>query len=283
MALYLLDKNVVEDIRNSQKSTASPGIALARKVDRKGSTISPILAIVEGSTRQPQAPNEIHSSLMADTQAVGMFYRHARTDAKALQDLDVEMIISFGTHWREKTAMLMPLGNALQMLLSRTYSTGDAKGVLTQIGSLCRTHSVERVHPLVTCAIACLYGHNGARKVLKPAQNPSEGDSYNAIADIRMLLEAAYIRRMWQEQSPREPVNLLSSDKNLNDFSRAIAVVAESSIPLHDLNVEVVRFKSTINEALFPSLMTKPKEMAYVYSYFYESTEAGARIEVAGA
>lgn len=283
MALYLLDKNVVEDIHKSLRGIASPGIALARKVDRKGSTVSPILAIAEGSTRKPQASNEMHSGLIDDSQAVAMFYRQARTDAKALQDLGVEMAITFGTHWREKTAVLLPLGNALQTLLARTYSIVDAKDVLTKIDSLCRTHSVERVHPLVTCAIACLFGHRGARKVLKPAQNPSEGDSYNAIADIRMLLETAYIRRMWQQKHPLEPVNLLSNDKNLNDFSRAIGVIAEASMPLHDLSVEFVRFRSTINETLFPALKEKPTEMAYVFSYLQECAEADARLQTAGA
>lgn len=280
MALYLLDKNVVEDIHKSLNNKAAPGIALARKVDRKGNTISPILAIAEGSTRRPQAPNEIHDGLMADTQAVAMFYRQARTDAKALRDGGVEMAITFGTHWREKAAKLMPLGNALQILLSRTYSAIDARGVLTKIESLCRDHSLDKAHPLVTCAVACLYGHSGARKVIKPANNPSEGDSYNAIADIRMLLETAYIRRMWQEDSHRESVNLLSGDKNLNFFSKAIAVTAESSTPLRDLNLEVVRFKATINEALFPSLLSKPKEMAYVYSYFRDGDAGGSPIEV---
>lgn len=280
MALYLLDKNVVEDIRQSLRGIASPGIALARKVDRKGSTVSPILAIVEGSLRKPQAANEIHSSLLGDAQAVGMFYRHARTDAKALRDMDVEMITTFGSHWSEKTATLLPLGNALQALLARTYSVADAKDVLTKIDSLCREHSVKRVHPLVVCAIACLYGHKDARKVLKPAQNPTEGDSYNAVADIRMLLETAHIRRMWQQQSPREAVYLLSSDKSLNEFSRIIALRTDASILLHDQNLEIVNFKATISDALFPWLMKSQKEMDNVHAYFREGGEADARLHV---
>lgn len=282
MGLYLLDKNVVEDIQKSLKNTPSPGIAFARKVDKKWNIVSPLLAIVEGSVRRPQSPSEVYSRLMADARAVGMFYRRASTDAKALTDMSVEMIITFGAHWRDATEKLLPLSRKLQKLLSRTYSVIDAKTVLMEIDSLSRLHSVEREHPLIVCAIACLYGHSAARKILKPAQRSSDGHAYNSVADIRMLLETAYIRRMWQEKNPRESVNLLSGDKNLNEFSKAIAVTAESSTPLHDLKVEVVRFKSTITDALFPSLVRKPKEREYLYSYFKGDTEAEALIQVVG-
>ena len=50
-------------------------------------------------------------------------------------------------------------------------------------------------------------------------------------------------------------------------------------MPLHDLSIEVVYFKSTISKALFPGLVAKPNEMAYVFSYFNERAEANARVE----
>ncbi|WP_454690210.1 hypothetical protein [Achromobacter aloeverae] len=283
MALYLLDKNVVEDIRKSLKSIPTSGVKLTRSVDRKGNTVSPLLAILEGSIRKAQAPDEVHSGILADAQAVGMFYRHARTDAKGLKAIGVAMTVTLGPHWREKTAALVPLGKELQLLLSRTYSTADARNVLAQIASLCEMYSVERAHPLITCAVACLYGNSGARKVLKPMQSPSGGDSYNAIADIRMIMETAYIRQIWQKYSPREPVKLLSGDKNLNEFSKTIGVVAASNILLSGLSFEAVNFRSTISSGLFPALEMKPKEMAHVFQFFHEGEEAHAGIQIIGA
>lgn len=275
MSFYLLDKNIVEDIRHSLKGLPTPGAAVARSVDRKGATVSPILAIAEGSIREPQTSDEILSSLRSDTQAVEMFYRHAHTDTHALQNLATEMATIFGAHWKEKTSLLIPLTNSLQSLLSRTYSVVDAKGVLKEIDLLCEKFSVPRIHPLITCAIACLYNHSGARKVLKPAKNPSSGDSYNAVSDIRMLLETAKIRDMLQQVSPNRVVNLLSSDKNLNDFSRILRVTVTTSVSLEDLNIEVVHFQATISEALFPLIAKQKKELDYVYSYFRESEKIG--------
>lgn len=271
MRVYLLDKNIVEDIRSSLNNIPSPGVALARSVDRKGAIISPLLSIAEGNIRKPQTSGEILSSMRIETQAVGMFYNHARTDAHYLQNNDVELIIALGTHWREKTKELLPLANSLQVLLSRTYSISDTKDVFSKIDLLCGSHSVSRVHPLVTCAIACLYGNMSARRVIKPAKNPSEGDSYNAVSDIRMLLETAYLREMFQKHSPNMGVSLLSGDKKLNEFARDIGVVVEKSILLTDFNLQLVNFKATIDKKLFPMLNNKPKELAYIYSYFEES------------
>ncbi|MDO3624439.1 hypothetical protein Q3O98_25535 [Ralstonia pseudosolanacearum] len=283
MALYLLDKNIVEDISGSLRGVSSPGVRIARAIDRKGNMVSPILAIMEGSFRQPQRADETDQSLAEDTQVVGMFYRHARTDANALVDLRMGMSIILGAHWREKITRLMPLTAELQRLLARTYSVVDARGAFQQIVALCRMHAVEFVHPVVTCAVACLYGHDGARKVLKPAQNPTEGDSYNAMADIRMLMETAYIRRLWQQAAPRENVTLYSRDKNLNEFAKAIRIVVDQSTPLSDLNMEVVSFTSTISEALFPNLAAKPKELKRVLTLFREGAEAASRLDLLGA
>jgi hypothetical protein len=52
MALYLLDKNVVEDIKKSVKGIPSAGAALARAIDRKGNTASPLLAIWKAASKR---------------------------------------------------------------------------------------------------------------------------------------------------------------------------------------------------------------------------------------
>lgn len=271
LTLYLLDKNVVENIRGSLKGTRSPQIRLAREIDRKGSTVSPLLAIVEGSARRPQLASEVHDCLVRDTHAVGMFYRQARTDAKALQDLSTEMIVTFGAHFREKSSALMPLAKALQALLARTFSLVDARDVLKRIDELARTHAQQRAHPLISCAVACLYGHTGARNVIKPTHNPLDGDAYNAVADIRMLMETAYLRRIWQAARPWEKVLLHSGDMNLNKFGKVLNVVAQGAANLNFVDEEAVSFSSTISEALLPNLATHPKEFERILAYLRDT------------
>lgn len=266
MTLYLLDKNIVEDIRGSLKGIRSPHIRFAREIDRKPNTVSPLLSIVEGSARTPQSASEIHDSMIRDVQAVSMFYSQANTDSAALTRLGPEMAITFGAHVREKSLRLMPLASELQKLLARTYSTIDARRVLQEIESLAQENSVELAHPLVSCAIGCLYGHSGARDVLKTGLNGSEGDSYNTVLDIRLLMEAAYIRQMWQQDRPWQQVRIRTRDKGLNRLAADLAVVATGSTSLPGLELELINYTSTLSEALFPNLAREPRELERVMS-----------------
>ncbi|MEJ2630293.1 MAG: hypothetical protein P8014_05300 [Acidihalobacter sp.] len=272
MTVYVLDKNIVEDIHKSLRGLPSEGVALARKIDRKANMVSPLLAIVEGSLRRPQSTTELYDTLRRDSNALGKFYRKARTDKEFLQQQSAEMIITFGAHTREKSSSLIPLTRALQKLLERTYSVVDARGILQQIDELSQETVGRCGHPLFACAIACLYGHAGAKNVLKPRENPTEGDAYNAVTDVRMLIETAYIRRMWQKMDPRENVYLYTRDKHLNDFAKVINVVSNGSASIDDLNLELVNFSSTVTDPrLFPNLRNNPKEMERVFSYLRDS------------
>ena len=109
MAIYLLDKNVVEDIKQSLKGVRTEGAAIARVIDRKGNTVSPLLSILEGSVRKAQSGPELLDQLMADTQAVGLFYRLAKTDSKYLRTFSAAMVAALAPHMREKTGALVPL------------------------------------------------------------------------------------------------------------------------------------------------------------------------------
>ena len=71
MPLYILDKNIVEDIRKSLVD--HPSVELARSVDIKGNSVSPILSIAEGRVRRPQGKDEMHNSLLNDIRLVESF------------------------------------------------------------------------------------------------------------------------------------------------------------------------------------------------------------------
>lgn len=271
MKLYLLDKNIVEDIHDSLRGGHSSHIALARAIDRKRCTVSPILAILEGSYRKPQTINEMHASIERDTDAVRRFYRLAHTDAGWLQAGAVEMALTMTAHWRKKIEAIVPLAERLQALLVNTKSIADARSLREQIEALSNTYSVGRAHPLIVSALACLYGHVAARKVLKPTQNPSNASAYNAAADIRLLLESAYIRHLYRNALPMGNVVLHTRDKHLNALAKALSVEVGTKTLRDRLDPETVPFEATISESLFPNLLKNPKEMQRVLSYFREN------------
>lgn len=273
MAIYLLDKNVVEDIKQSLKGVPNSGAAFARAIDRKGNTISPLLSILEGSMQRAQSGAEFHDQLMVDTQAVSMFYRSAKTDSKYLRTHGATTVAALAPHMREKTGPLIPLTTKLQALLAHSRKWEDARDVLKQIDELATEHSVNLSHPLLTCAVSCLYGNRAARRVLKPAVNPTPEGAYNAVSDIRLAMEAAYIHKMWNEIGLRQIVRLYTSDKELNAFARILDIQVSTTFPLGEVDHEIVRFTSTMSKNLLPILQTHPKEMARVLDYLQASRD----------
>lgn len=273
MALYLLDKNVVEDIKKSLKGIPSSGAAFARAIDRKGNTVSPLLSILEGSVQKAQSGPEFHDQLMVDTLAVSMFYRWVRTDSEYLRSLGATTVAALAPHMREKTSGLVPLIMELQALVVHQRSWKDARHALQQIDALATQHAVNLSHPLVTCAVSCLYGSKPARGVLKPAVNPTPEGAYNAIADIRLAMEAAYIVRMRNEHVPRENIRLYSSDKDLNAFARMLEIRVDTSLASDEFDREIVSFTSTMSGNLLPSLRIHPKEMELVLDHLRASRD----------
>lgn len=281
MALYLLDKNIVEDIKKSMNGISTPGVALARAIDRKGNIASPLLSIMEGSAQRGQTAAELHDQLMIESQAVGMFYHHARTDSEHLQKLSATAVVAFGPHMREKSSALVPLARELQRLLPQQRTYLDArKLLLPTIDALAAEHGVPLAHPLVTAAVACLYGSAAARGVLKPAINPTSEGAYNAVVDFRLMMETAYLRNMWKANGSNQSVRLHSGDKHLNALSKLLDIRVQTTFASEEMGREIVSFNSTMKIELLPSLRERNKEMERVLDYIKASRDGGSSIMV---
>lgn len=273
MALYLLDKNIIVDIHHSLRGRGSEAIAEARRVDIARNTVSPLLAILEGSVQRAQTVEEAVTQLEMDARAVGRFYRYATTDSKYLQEVAVDMAEVLGAHWLQKTSYLVPLCQSLQEILARTYSVIDARSVLDGLVSKCEEAGVPLSHPLATCAVACLYGNKSARKVIKPSAEPTREGAYNAVSDIRMIMESAYIRKLWQTGAKQEPVHLLSRDIHLNEFAKMVSVRVELATSDPHADQESVTYRVSVGGELFPSIASNDREIARVME-LYRSLDA---------
>lgn len=261
MALYLLDKNVVEDIHASLAGVHSKHIRVAREIDRPNNMVSPILAIMEGSSRLPQTAAQMKVSLEKDAGAVKKFYTVARTDNHALLNPELDMVNAFAPHMRKKAGELMPFVREVQPLLVRTYSIADARKIRSDIDDMAKRFSLPLAHPVVTCALSCLYNHDAARKVLKPAVTSTDESAYNAVADIRILMDVAYIRNLWNDnRQSHMPVRLHSRDKKLNQLDKLLKISAQGGNRLKGANgdLELIQFSATHSPELFPSAQATP-------------------------
>ncbi|WAC71032.1 hypothetical protein OU995_15600 [Roseateles sp. SL47] len=276
MPLYLLDKNVVEDIKDGLAGRSGQGERFARAIDKSGNTISPILAIMESGTGQPPTAEATLESMRVDSQAVGLFYTHARTDSTYFAEDGLTAVTALAQHMRDKTQALMPLANELRAVLWRTFSLEDAWPVVQKIDDLARHAQVSIGHPLVACAIACLYGHEGARDLLKPAKTPNAADAYNPVVDIRLMMETAYIRELWNEAGSKMTVRLYSQDRGLNEFSKQFNIsVSRTRIRLN-VGEQEVMFSAVVSDVLLPNLQRSKKQHRKVMSFLKEVADAAS-------
>ncbi|WP_338497597.1 hypothetical protein [Delftia tsuruhatensis] len=273
MAIYLLDKNIVEDIKKSIKGLPTPGVALARSIDKKNNQALTLLAALEGSTQSAPSASELMDGLVSDSQAVGMFYKLAKTDSEYLLNTSASTAVTLSPHVREKTQELIPLTMELQSLLSRQFNWIDARVILKKIDEIALTNNFSLSHPLITCAVACLYQSRSARGVLKPAAHPNERDAYNAAADIRLIIETAYVKNMFIKNGERSYIKLLSGDKDLNELSQILSTTVSSTVISEEIDQEIISFNSAFSRKLLPSLNMQPKEMERILSYLKESRD----------
>jgi len=258
MKVYLLDKNIVECIHRSLKGKLCPHIKLAKDIDCKKNRVSPLLAVLEGSVQKPQSDAEILNSLNRETEAIKQFYRRAKTDGDFLQHNQGEMIRTLGEHFRKSSNHLIQITIELQKILARTYSVKEANRIFDEINSLALNHKLKLTHPLLICAIMCLYGHTDARGAIKPKEKPSKRSAYNAVVDIRMLMETAYIRNILQKFAPKAKLILHTADKSLNKLEKSLLISAKEDANDGEVTFDT-KFDTEHDDKLLPNLADNPE------------------------
>lgn len=171
------------------------------------------------------------------------------------------MMTALAPHMREKSNRLMPLATELQALVVLQRNLVVARDVLRETDALATKNKVDLAHPLVTCAIAWLYGSRPARGVLKPTVNPTEEGAYNGVADIRLVMEMAHVCNMWNERRSRQSVCLLTGDKNPAALDMVLKVRVDTTFAAGVNGPEIVSFNSTLSQELLPSLAKDEGEM----------------------
>ena len=85
--IYLLDRNVVsliKDSNNNKQQTDKNKISMLnrlRKIDRKTSSISPMLSIIEGQTGSAESPDKMTETIKVEALALKKFFIKASTDS----------------------------------------------------------------------------------------------------------------------------------------------------------------------------------------------------------
>ena len=275
---YLIDKNILEDIRKINKNPEYEFLEFNRSIDTQQSIICVFLAVLEGNDRTPQTKEQLQISLLDAVQEIQKFYKYAKTDSDLLINTATQFIEMMGVHMPQKVQELIPTIKEIQKLLLLTYSTNDARSKLDEINAISNTNKIGLHHPVFVTAIHCLYGNSAARGVLfpknskDPEKNSSDNKAYNAAFDIRLLMEFFFIRK---QNIQNAKVYLHTRDENLRILEKELNIypkitdVENLSITIENLSIDI-EFTPFAEYSCIPSLKYMPnlnknaKEKEYV-------------------
>ena len=219
--LFLLDRNAVSLILRHSRATIIRGgteyrhIRQLERLDKRGNLISLFASTLEGINPKKETITSDYRirCLRDEINAVKNFYKKARTDADFLSSRasilsSCDMFDSFPRcmHFLCEASSLL-----YQPVSSTTYDT-----VCHDILEIAKICDIPKGHPVVMCALACLYGNEDARDMLKFKKNYSFSTAYNAMSDITTILFTASTNELMRSQhSSNSKIHFFSFDKAL--------------------------------------------------------------------
>jgi len=260
--LYLLDRNIVSDVKNFSAGSENGNTIKARSIDKYGNFISPLLSIIEGNKGVAQTKDEMLACLKGESKAMKKFFKYARTDASFLFQNHEIMVEAFQEDVVKKFNQYSDLVGFLQEKTFKTLNIMDAKNVRGEIFDYACTHSIDVSHPFIMCALACLYGNLDARKVLKPIGPNSkidrEKNRYNALSDLLVVGNVSFIKTFFKENEDIQ-IHFLTSDKSLDVIFKLFNTEAKNSQTSFD-NI-ITTHNMTIKKSIFTNIQGNDGEM----------------------
>lgn len=224
--LYMLDICVVAATKLTEKSLKDQQrkadlIAHLRNLDRESNSFSYLLALMEkvSDSRGILTVGELEKQILFDVLALRGFFKTARVvepDAFLIDFLRELMGKPIEVKRAEYLEFLEKLNNhfQLQNAVSPKQRLGKAKEIIIEAKSL----NISAQHHIVIIALACLYGNQSAKKLMKFKSDSKKFDAENILSDISLIYRFATIRLEMEQHFPR--VKFITDDTALSDLFR---------------------------------------------------------------
>jgi hypothetical protein len=215
--LHLLDRCVVSLIKecNSGKIQTDPKtvefIRHLRTLDRPGDYFSPLLSIVEGEHGREDTADEKRSCQRKESEHVRRFFRSASTDSNYLDACSGMVGITFTENresaWDAREQFL----RIAAPLIAKGVKKEQRKSIEHELVASAQSACLSAGDPVVVLCLACLYGSDHARSVIKPKELPL----YNVLNDVHTLSRVGLIQALIQQNRIPLKTNFISRDKGL--------------------------------------------------------------------
>jgi len=257
--LILLDRNAVIAVKKNinGEEVEIKRLCELRKLDKQRHFISPILSMIEGQSGRRESTQELESTLEKESEAIGSFFKRARTDTAFFKNTKNSRAFSdiFSNHIEHAWEHYISFIKNVQISLYQPVSPRERLNVENLLFALAEEHEVQVSHPVLLVALAVLYGHKGARKVMEPKPNYKTTDleqeaAYNVVSDLIVISRLGQIRLVMSEgERNYSYVKFFTFDKGLSSVLKAIKINSEKS-----LSSGGVSLKISCHRSLFPDL-----------------------------
>ena len=254
MALYLLDRNIVIDIKKYNGGSSVKNINIAREIDKRKHKVSPILSILEGKRGEFQSSVQMHDLIQEESAALEKFFKFAKLDDYLLNNKE-ETALLLPKFIEEKVSNKIPFIMACQILLKDLVGKEKVKIFLEKVLNLAKKYYVSVGEPYLLCAIAIVYGNQDAYKVLVKTEKDKspEQNAYNAALDLRKIVDINLIFQNYKDGHCQETIKFLTRDKSLLNFMKFMrmhisSIIHYQSLDLfeHDYRLDSDRFFNSL-------------------------------------
>ncbi|TAM01113.1 MAG: hypothetical protein EPN70_20425 [Paraburkholderia sp.] len=225
--LFLLDRNAVSLIKDAVAGREPPNakkqadLVTLRALDVPQHSISALLSIMEGARGNADSIGEKVDCLIEETDAIAEFFLRARTDSvylRVLSNLVAQIFTgSRESQWDERAEFLVKAAP----LVVQKIAARKRRGVENELVSLALETSLAANDAIVMLFLACLYGNDAARKVIKP----TEPNAYNVLSDVHAISRVGMVKAAARQISRPIKVRFHTLDEGLRDVLKHVDIV----------------------------------------------------------
>lgn len=217
---YILDRNYIIEIDKfiSGENFDAETISKAKKLDVKENFVSALSSIFEGSTHSANG-DDIRKDALREAEALGKFFKNARTDSDFFRGNLLEASLSLQDHKNNEGRNELDSFSRVKKFLGRENSKNNSWSKFKDLIDF--KESDESVWGMAyIAATASIFGHQGARDVLKLNKAPSSQLDYNSYSDLKTISIVPTLEYMHSQMNGGKKIKLVfkTNDKGLISF-----------------------------------------------------------------
>ena len=241
--------SLIKDANAQKKQSRNDKVKMLcylRKNDRKVTTVTPMLSIIEGQKGRKESYEEMENTIKSEAFSLQGFFSKAKVDSSfLLENVKSTSKIYIDSNATYKAKYDLFLKEINPILVDKTKQSQKPK-IKKNIIGIAKKHEISVAHPVVMCCISALFGSESSRKILKFKKN--DYSPYNARNDLLVVSWFYDIKHRAKKINPKITVKYLTLDKSLNDF---LSMITVNQTTLFSDQIEIVM---SYKKELFPDL-----------------------------